>query len=132
MDDETDLSIDDLVQIWRSIIVGDNKSWALFEHGTCVIFSDANANGDVAKQAIALLTEWGPVQVGTPSADFDIIELAERPGWVVTCHHPDILTYVDPSEMGPNPQEIMVGLIGRGKRDEDAQELKVVHIEGSA
>jgi hypothetical protein len=127
--DESDsrLSITDLVETWRSIIVGEGKSWVLFENGTCVVLS--NATGDIEKQAIDLLAEWGPVQVATPSADFNVVDLVEHPGWVVTCHHPDILTYVGPEEMGPQPAEIMIGLIGRGKRDRDAHDLKVVHVE---
>src|SRR6266536_1874239 len=96
-DNESEPSVDAQVRIWRSIIVGENKSWVLFEHGTCVIFT--NATGDLEKQAKDLLAEWGPVQVGTDAGDFNVVELAERPGWVVSCHHPDILTYVGPEEM---------------------------------
>jgi hypothetical protein len=128
MDDNKDQGYtDSLVKAWRNIVVGEKKSWVLFEHGTCVIFT--NATGDLAKQATDLLAEWGPVQVGTDAGDFDVVELANHPGWVVTCHHPDILTYVSPEEIGPAPSEIMIGLIGRSKRDTDAHELKVVHIE---
>src|SRR3954470_5207367 len=115
-EEENGHSVDDLVEAWRSSIAGEGKSWVLFEHGTCVIFT--NATGDIEKQAHDLLAEWGPVQVATPSADFNVIELAEQPGWVVTCHPPDILNYVSPDEMGPEPAEIMVGLIGRGMRDQ--------------
>ena len=122
--------IDGLVETWRSIIVGEGKSWVLFEHGTCVIF--VNAAGDVERQAVELLREWGPVRVGTDAGDFNVVELVEHPGWVVTCHHPDILTYVDPEEVGEGAAEIMIGLIGRSKRDQDAHELKVVHVEQAA
>jgi len=122
-----DNDVQALIKTWRSIILGEGKSWVLFEHGTCVIFTDGT--GDIEEQARDLLTEWGPVQVATPSADFDVVALAEHPGWVVTCHHPDILTYVDTEEMGPQAADIMIGLIGRSKRDQDAHELKVVHVE---
>jgi hypothetical protein len=119
---------EDLVKAWRAIIQGDSKSWVLFEHGTCVILTQPEA--DLAAQATALLKEWGPVQVATPSADFNVIELAEYPGWVVTCHHPDILNYVSSDEFdSPVPGDMMVGLIGRSKRDQDAAELHVVHVE---
>jgi hypothetical protein len=128
MDDKEEKAyIDELVETWRSIIVGEGKSWVLFEHGTCVIF--VNASGDVEKQAVELLAEWGPVQVGTDAGDFNVVELVEHPGWVVTCYHPDILTYVDPEEVGAQAAEIMIGLIGRSKRDQDAHDLKVVHVE---
>ena len=121
---------DDLRRTWHSIIVGEGKSWVLFEHGTCVIF--VNAVGDVEKQAVELLREWGPVQVGTDAGDFNVVELVQHPGWVVTCHHPDILTYVDPEEVGEGAAEVMIGLIGRSKRDQDAHELRVVHVEQAA
>lgn len=115
----------DLVEIWRSIIVGGEISWVMFEQGTCVILMQPES--DLAAQATAILAEWGPVQVGTPSADFNIIELAGGSGWVVTCHHPDILNYVPPDEEGT--AEVMIGLMGRATRDQDAQELKVAHVE---
>jgi hypothetical protein len=124
MDDERN----DLVEIWRSIIQGDSKSWVLFEHGTCVILMQPEV--DLAAQAKVLLAEWGPVQVGTDSADFNVIELENGSGWVVTCHHPDILTFVPADEdKADEPAEIMIGLMGRSVRDEDAKELKVIHIE---
>jgi hypothetical protein len=114
----------DLIETWRGIIQGDSKSWVLFEHGTCVILMQPEV--DLAAQAIALLKEWGPVQVGTDSADFNLVKLENDPGWVVTCYHPDILTYVPADE---DKAEVMIGLMGRSMRDEDAKELKVIHIE---
>ena len=118
----------DLIETWRGIIQGDNKSWVLFEHGTCVILMQPEV--DLAAQAIALLKEWGHVQVGTDSADFNVMKLENDPGWVVTCHHPDILTYVPADEdKAEEPAEIMIGLMGRSMRDEDAKAPKVIHIE---
>jgi len=122
------MDTDDLVGVWRSIIRGGDKSWVLFEQGTCVIL--VQPEPDLAAQATALLKEWGPVQVGTDSADFDVIALAEFPGWVVSCHHPDILNYVAPDEFDePEPADFMIGLIGRSMRDADARELQLVHVE---
>jgi hypothetical protein len=122
------MDAEELVEVWRQIIVGDSKSWVLFENGTCVILMQPES--DLAAQATALLEEWGPVQVATPSADFNVIELAEQPGWVVTCHHPDILTYVPPDEFAtPEPAEVLVGLAGRSMRDQDASDPHVVHVE---
>ena len=119
----------DLIETWRGIIVGEGKSWVLFSHGTCVILTGQTT--DLEQQATQLLREWGPVVVGTPSADFDVIELRDDPGWVVTCHHPDILTYVGRDEFeGPTPpDDIFIGLAGRSRRGQDADELQVVHIE---
>lgn len=117
-----------LVERWREIIQGSEKSWVLFRNGTCVIFG--GPEGDLVAQATELMKEWGPVYVGTPAADFDVIDLAPVPGWLVTCHHQDILTYVSPGEMmSGEPNDLMVGLLGRSKRDRDAQALEIVHIE---
>lgn len=117
-----------LVDRWRSIIQDPVKSWVLFNNGTGVILM--GPEGDLAAQAIELMKEWGPVYIGTPAADFNVIDLAPVPGWIVTCHHQDILTYVSPEElMGAAPNDLLVGLLGRSKRDRDAQELKIIHIE---
>jgi hypothetical protein len=51
-------------------------------------------------------------------------------GWIVTCHHEDILTFVDPSEFAPGPHsDLTIGMHGRIKRDKDASELEVIHVE---
>jgi hypothetical protein len=48
---------------------------------------------------------------------------------VVTSHHDDILTYVGPHEVGqPDLSDVVVGLVGRGKRDQDARELEIIHV----
>lgn len=51
-----------LIEKWRSIIVGDEKSWVLFAHGTCVILMQPG--DDLAGQATELLREHGPVAAG--------------------------------------------------------------------
>ncbi len=113
---------------WREIINDPAKSWVLFSHGTCVILMQPGP--DLAGQAIELLREWGPVQIATPSADFNVIHLVDLPGWIVTCHHPDILTYVGPQEIADElQQEFRIGLAGRYKRDQAARELVVKHVE---
>ena len=116
-----------LVDNWRRIIVGDGKSWVLFANGTCVILMEPQ--DDLEAQAIELMREWGPVHAGSPAGDFNTITLPDDPGWVVTCHHNDILTYVGPDEMDGEPEDVAVGLFGRSKRDQDSQDLQVIHIE---
>ncbi|HUP28143.1 MAG TPA: hypothetical protein VM409_06880 [Chloroflexia bacterium] len=120
---------DGLVVIWRKIIVGEGKSWVLFKHGTCVILTDAAT--DPASEAIAFMKEWGPVVVGTPSADFDVVKLRDDPGWVVTYNHPDLMSYVGPDEFEGQeaPDDMFIGLLGRTRRRQDADELEIVHTE---
>ncbi|MEO3873451.1 hypothetical protein ABGB18_31965 [Nonomuraea sp. B12E4] len=114
-----------MIETWRRLL-DPAKSWVLFEQGTCVILMEPA--GELAQQATTLLREYGPVVGGTPAGDFDIIDLDDAPGWAVTGHHPDILTYVDPSEVD-NEEDFVVGLYGRGKRDQDGHDLTVIHVE---
>ena len=116
-----------LIDIWQKIIVGDQKSWVLFKNGTVVIFSDAQAN--LREKAIEIMKEYGPVRAATSSGDFSVIDLITAEGWTVTCHHPDILTYVSPEEMQLNLEDWIIGLFGRSKRNTDALELEIIHIE---
>ena len=37
--------VDELVEAWRQIIIGDHKSSVLFAHGTCVVLVRAGAAG---------------------------------------------------------------------------------------
>jgi hypothetical protein len=51
-------------------------------------------------------------------------------GWVVTGHHDDILTLVGPDEgSSQDINDLVVGLLGRPKRDQDSTELHIVHVE---
>jgi hypothetical protein len=117
----------ELVDIWRRIIIGEGKGWVLFEHGTCVIFTEPS--GDLGEQAIAIMREWGPVAGGSSAGDFSVIGFDDEPGWVVTSHHPDVLTFVPPEDMAEEPSELVIGLLGRAQRGMDAEELTIVHIE---
>ncbi|GAA1264098.1 hypothetical protein GCM10009665_61970 [Kitasatospora nipponensis] len=114
-----------LTKIWTRLLADPEKSWVLFEHGTCVVLTAPE--GDLAEQATELLREFGPVHVGSPAADFGVIDLKDAEGWVVTGHHQDVLTYVAPHEPH-EPSEFAVGLCGRSKRDRDGGELHVVHV----
>ncbi len=117
----------DLVNIWRQIIIGDDKSWVLFDSGTCVILMEPG--DDLAAQAITLMKEWGPVHAGCSAGDFSTITLDNETGWLVTSHHNEILTYVSPEEVGDDPSDLSVGLLGRSKRGKDADSSTVIHVE---
>ncbi len=117
----------ELVEAWRNTMNGPEKSWVLFENGTCVVLMDPAA--DLAAQARSLLEEWGPVRAGSSFGDFSVISLDDDRGWVVTSHHDDILTFVGPDEVAPDAEELTIGLLGRSKRSQDAEELRVLHVE---
>ena|SRR5688500_421875 len=117
-----------LVAAWRGIIDGPEKSWVLFENGTCVVLMEPG--DDLADQATASLREYGPVYPGSSFGDFATIELEDGRGWLVTCHQNDILTYVGQDEVGPeHANDLVVGLLGRSRRGQDAEDLKVIHVE---
>ncbi|MFP3960921.1 hypothetical protein SMC26_01190 [Actinomadura fulvescens] len=116
----------EMVDVWRRVIVGDEKSWVMFENGTCVILMEPE--DDLAAQATEILREYGPVEAGSPAADFGTIDLEVDPGWVVYGHHNDVLNYVSPEEVEA-PEDVVIGLLGRSKRDQDGHALTVVHVE---
>ena len=118
---------DELVDVWRSIIVGDDKSWVLFENGTCVILMEPE--DDLSAQSFELIKVWWPVNAGSSAGDFSTITLEIKTGWVVNSHHNEILTYVGLEESGDNPSDLSVGLLGRSKRNQDAESLTVIHVE---
>src|SRR5215510_90969 len=96
----------ELIEAWRATINGADKSWVVFENGTCVILMQPEA--DLTSQATALLREFGPVQAGSSFGDFTTITLDNDRGWVVACHHNDILTFVGPDEVGPDAEDLVV------------------------
>lgn len=117
-----------LIGAWRRILSGEPKSWVLFRQGTSVLLKQPEA--DLRAQAIELMREWGPVDPGSPAGDFSILRLSDGPGWIVTCHHPDILTFVAPEEIPAERREnLTIGLLGRRKRDQDSSALEVIHVE---
>lgn len=124
------MSTENLVDAWRRIIIGDHKSWVVFANGTCVILPEPEPTADLAAEAVEILREYGPVVGGTGAGDFGTITLDPGPGWVVYGHHNDVLTYVASDEMADDdPDDLTIGLYGRGKRGQDGEELKVIHVE---
>jgi hypothetical protein len=118
----------ELAGVWRRIIRGEGKSWVVFKHGTCVVLPAPGPADDLARQAVDVLREYGPVHAGSPAGDFGVITLEPGPGWVVYGHHNDVLTYVGPDEVADST-DLAVGLYGRGKRNRDGHELTIVHVE---
>lgn len=117
----------ELIEAWRDTISGFDKSWVAFENGTCVVLMEPE--DDLGKQAVELLREFGPVHAGSSFGDFNVITLDDGRGWVVTCHHNDILTMVGPNEANTDDSDLSIGLLGRSKRGLDAEQLNVLHIE---
>lgn len=116
------------VEILRKAVRNPATPWVMFANGTVVFLP--GETGDLAAAAARTLAGVGPAQPGTPSADFRVVTLDD--GWLVGGHHPDIFTVVAPEEPGDSPSDVVVGLMGRQKRDEDAGTLEVIHVEEGA
>lgn len=130
MNDETE--INRMIAIWREILVKEENSWVLFEHGTCLILLEPEE--DLHAQAIEIMKIWGPVVPGTSAGDFKVDTWEDLPGWTVFYHHPDMANYVSPEEFEEESEDqirndMIIGLIGRNKRNQDAKSYKIVHIE---
>ena len=91
--------------------------------------SPVDPQSDLTGQATALLREWGPVHPGTSFGDFNVVKSEAGLGWVVISHRLEIVTVVEPNEMPTQATDLIVGLYGRSKRGQDAEQLRVVHIE---
>jgi hypothetical protein len=118
----------DYIAAWRRTIRGEHKSWVVFEHGTCVVLVDPDPDADLAAQAVEILRDYGPVHIGSAAGDFGTTALDPGPGFVVSGHHSDVLTFVGSDEVS-EPTDLVVGLYGRNKRDQDGHELEVIHVE---
>ncbi|KAL4879213.1 hypothetical protein BJY04DRAFT_220331 [Aspergillus karnatakaensis] len=120
-----------LITAFRTILThGATYPWVVFSHGTVVILTSPSSTLSPKEQATEIMREWGPVHIGTPAADFNILDLMEEAGgYMVSGHHRDMLTFVPGSDVEDNAERFVVGMVGRGRRDEDGRDLEVVHVE---
>jgi hypothetical protein len=70
----------------------------------------------------------GSVHVGSPQGDFSVGEFKSVRAYGVTYDHPDVITIVDPREVRSG-EHLHIGLHARSKRERDAHELRIVHVE---
>jgi hypothetical protein len=129
----------DLIETYSSLLRGHNKAWVLFQFGTCVILRKETKTPE--KDAKELMTLWGIPVAGTPSHKFSVTFLSDQgiPGCLVGCHHPDIMTFVSPTEIPSSAKisdafegiKFRVGCFGRKKRQWDVETLKVIHVGGA-
>lgn len=105
------------------------QDWVLFQNGTYIIFDNADTIPNLEKEAIKEMKEFGPVQAGTPSGDFNIVNLTDTEGWIVSGHGYGMYTYVHPKELvSEEPGDLEIGLRGRGKRNMDGKKPRIIHI----
>ena len=112
----------------RLVTARDSLSWVLFEHGTYVLFDQPGPQVDLRAQAIKILQGHGPVHAGSPAGDFSVDRYRAVRAFMIMFDHPDMFTFVDPRAIGSS-DHLQIGLYGRARREQDAAELTVVHIE---
>eukprot|EP01087_Luapelamoeba_hula_P024168 TRINITY_DN9104_c0_g1_i1.p1 TRINITY_DN9104_c0_g1~~TRINITY_DN9104_c0_g1_i1.p1 ORF type:complete len:161 (-),score=39.45 TRINITY_DN9104_c0_g1_i1:53-535(-) len=139
-----------LVELTRKIMVVPTTSWVMFSHGTLVFFyaSRVRPTDDLAAQAKSIMKQYGPVVVGSSAGDFAVIPFDYKweklsLGWGVNYenHHLDIMTVILVDDLvedaaslkdGERPSglnDVMIGMLGRGRRDKDSETLRIIHIE---
>jgi hypothetical protein len=117
-----------MIDLWKTLLRNQrDKTWVLFKQGTCVIL--AKNGTDPISDAKDFLREKGGVKPGSSGGDFSVVTLKGLPGWIVTCHSDNVLTYVAPSEVKAGAGDLEIGLLGRSKRQQDSHSLEVIHVE---
>ncbi|KAJ3044914.1 hypothetical protein HDV00_000196 [Rhizophlyctis rosea] len=112
-----------------------NADWVAFQHGTFVVSnSDAFTTRDElinnAKQSLAYYR--GGLRVGSSGADFSSNPqdryFPEESVWVISFDSQDVMTLVMMEGKGYDGpgMSLKAGLLGRDKRNQDAEEMVVV------
>lgn len=105
------------------------QDWVLFKNGTYLIFDNADTILNIKEEAVKEMKEFGPVYAGGQAGDFNVIELKQTEGWIVSGHGYGMYTYVNPAELeNKNPSDIEIGLFGRSKRDKDGKGPEIIYI----
>ena len=99
-----------------------------FDHGTYVLFYQPGPEVDLRAQAINIMQEHGPVHAGSPAGDFSVDRYRAVQAYLIMFDHPDMFTFVDPRAIGSS-DHLQIGLYSRAKRERDAAQLTVVHVE---
>jgi hypothetical protein len=85
---------------------------------------------NLKEKAIKHMKEFGPVHPGSEAADFGTIKCVNTEGWMVYGYGYGMYTYVHPHELEKsNPDDVLIGIYGRGKRHKDSEELKIIHVK---
>lgn len=105
------------------------QDWVLFKNGTYIIFENAEEISNIESVALKFMKEFGPVYTEERSEDFDVTDLKNTDGWIVSGHGYGMYTYVSPQELKyKKPNTTKIGLFGRGKRDLDGRNPVIIHV----
>ncbi|WP_281232627.1 hypothetical protein [Flavobacterium gelatinilyticum] len=105
------------------------QDWVLFQNGSYIVFNNTDKIEDLRKEAIEIMSEYGPVYIGSPAGDFGVTTLKKAEGWSISGHYYGMYTYVHPSETNAATlNESEIGIFGRSKRDLDGRNPIIIHI----
>lgn len=93
-----------------------------------ILMEGASNKEDAAAKATQIISEYGPVWIATPSADFNVTGNSAAEGIIVTCWHNDVLSFAIKDE-GGDINMLEKALLGRSKRDEDERNPEVLNVE---
>jgi hypothetical protein len=110
------------------IFTGAAAAFVLFSHGTVVAFEIPVH--DPEHEASEIIKEYGPVVPGGELGDFGVHELTPNRGWLVTCAHPWMFTYVSSAQGRAETPAVAAGLFGRDMRDLDSHEQEIIYVGG--
>jgi hypothetical protein len=104
------------------------QDWVLFQNGTYIVFDNTDSIKNLKSEAIKIMSEYGPVHIGSPAGDFGVTTLKKAQGWSISGHYYGMYTYVHPSEINTLAlNESEIGLFGRSKRDLDGQNPIIIY-----
>lgn len=92
------------------------------------LMEGASSKEDAAAKATQIISEYGPVWIATPSADFNVTGNSAAEGIIVACWHNDVLSFAIKDE-GGDINMLEKALLGRSKRDEDGRNPEVLNVE---
>lgn len=114
----------------KGLLNSQNKSWVLFKNQTFVILQEGQHTKESASEtATEMMKKFGPVYPGCPAGDFNVLETKDNNGWIVTGHCDDMFTFVDEGQAKKEDGIMVIGLVGRGMRNQDGINPEIVHVE---
>ena len=127
----------ELISIWTDILEPAEYSWALFQFGTAVLLHMKDPKQDLEQLAYDMMAMWAIPVPGTPSNQGAMRYLTDHgiPGCIVSCHHPDIMTYVAPAEAPIADFGLYAGIkdqivnFGKKKRQWDCETLQIIYLK---
>ncbi len=111
------------IDVWKMLFADTNASWVVFKNGTVVICNDSDFPEREAKEVLAQYKETIP---GTDLGDFGIRLLEEAALWLINYPNGNVYNYMALEEC---LSDTAAGLVAMQIREEDANELIIIHIE---